>query len=54
MPSVLSSAIHFANQIKQTPHAICLASGDALEDFLQCIEQMDAKAMIFLMRIMQP
>jgi toxin-antitoxin system PIN domain toxin len=44
MPSTLSSAVRFANQLKESPHAVCLAPGPMHWDiFLQCLEQIDAK-----------
>ncbi len=44
MPSALSSAVRFVNQIRDAPHAVCLAPGPMhWKIFLQCIEQIDAK-----------
>ena len=44
MPSALSSAILFANQIMDAPHAVCLAPGIMhWKIFLECMEQIDAK-----------
>ena len=44
MPSALTSAVIFANQIREVPHAVCLAPGPMhWKIFLQCIEQIDAK-----------
>ena len=43
MPSKLSSAVHFVNQIREANHAVCLAPGPMhWKIFLQCIEQIDA------------
>ena len=44
MPSALSSAVRFVNQIREAHHAVCLAPGPMhWKIFLQCIEQVDAK-----------
>ena len=44
MPSALSSAVRFVNQIREARHAVCLAPGPMhWKIFLQCIEQVDAK-----------
>ena len=44
MPSALSSAVHFVNQIREAHNAVCLAPGPMhWKIFLQCIEQIDAK-----------
>jgi toxin-antitoxin system PIN domain toxin len=44
IPSTLPSAIRFANQLKEAPHAVCLAPGPMHWNlFLQCLEQIDAK-----------
>lgn len=44
MPSALSSAVRFVNQIREAHHAVRLASGPMhWKIFLQCIEQIDAK-----------
>jgi len=44
VPSALSSAIRFVNQIRTSDHAVCLAPGPMhWKIFLQCIEQTDAK-----------
>jgi len=44
MPSTLSGAIRFANQVRESQSAVCLAPGPMhWKIFLQCIEQIDAK-----------
>ena len=44
VPSVLSSATRFVNQIRESQNAVCLAPGPMhWKIFLQCIEQIDAK-----------
>ena len=44
MPSALSSAVNFANQIRDAHPVVCLAPGPMhWKIFLQCIEQIDAK-----------
>ncbi len=44
MPSALSRAVRFVNQIRDAPQAVCLAPGSMhWKNFLQCIEQIDAK-----------
>jgi toxin-antitoxin system PIN domain toxin len=44
MPSALSRAVRFVNQIRDAPHAVRLAPGPMhWKNFLQCIEQIDAK-----------
>ena len=44
VPSALSSAIRFVNQIRESQNAVCLAPGPMhWKLFLQCIEQIDAK-----------
>lgn len=43
-PSALPSAIHFINQVKETPKAACLVPGPLhWKIFLQCVEQINAK-----------
>lgn len=44
MPSALSRAVRFVNQIRDAPQAVCLAPGPMhWKIFLQCIDQIDAK-----------
>ena len=44
IPSALSSAVLFANQIKDAPHAVCLVPGAMhWKIFLECMEQIGAK-----------
>lgn len=44
MPSELSNAVRFANQIREAHHAVCLAPGPMhWTIFLQCMVQIDAK-----------
>lgn len=44
MPSALSSAVRFANQIREAHYAVCLAPGPMhWKIVLQCIEQSNAK-----------
>lgn len=44
VPSALSSATRFVNQIRESQNAVCLAPGPMhWKKFLQCIEQIDAK-----------
>lgn len=44
VPSALSSAVRFANQVKASQNAVCLAPGPMhWKLFLACIEQIDAK-----------
>lgn len=44
MPSDLSSAVLFANQIRDSPNAVCLAPGPMhWKIFTGCLEQIDAK-----------
>lgn len=43
-PSAFSSAVRFANQVRESQHAVCFAPGPMhWRIFLQCIEQIDAK-----------
>jgi predicted nucleic acid-binding protein len=42
--SALSSALRFANQIRETQHAVCIAPGPMhWQIFMQCSEQINAK-----------
>jgi len=44
VPSALSSAVRFANQVREPQNAVCLAPGPMhWKIFLGCIEQIDAK-----------
>lgn len=44
MPSALSDALDFANQIRHAQHAVCIAPGGMnWEIFTRCLEQFDAK-----------
>ena len=55
MPSALSNAVHFANQIRDAHSAVCLAPGLMHWNFFcNAWNRSTLKAMIFLMRIMRP
>lgn len=44
MPSTLSGALRFANQIKDSHHAVCIAPGTLhWKIFMHCLEQANAK-----------
>lgn len=44
VPSAVSSAVRFANQVRESQHAVCRAPGPMhWRIFLKCIEQIDAK-----------